>query len=587
LRLVIPSRALSTLALALGLGLLFAGSPLACAPPAPPVGPPPPTPAPPPWAPPPEPSASPAAPAPKPKRFAVATENETASKVAMETLKRGGSAADAAIAAILTVGIAHPVSSGLGGGGFALVWDAKTRKVTAIDFRESAPQGLKTRDYTIPAKERAKKRGLMTGIPGEVAGLAELHKRWGKLAFADDVRAAESIASAGFPVSAHMARALKWNERWIATATQFPFFRADNKPLAEGATAKNPALAATLKRLASEGASAFYQGAIANDVVETARAGGSRMTLEDLKQYRVAERTPLATSWEGYEVFTMPPPSGGGVMVAETLRMHSKADLAKLGYGSAPYTHVLAETFRGAIADRVRQIGDPDFVRTDTAKLLDGARLKARRAQISLDATTPPERFPINDAGTSHIVVVDAEGDVVSITSSVNDMFGARLATQGGFVLNDALEDFTDAKTEARFAMVHGPNELRGGARPTSSMTPVIVLRDGAPVIALGGSGGLRAPTAVTQVLVAELAFGRAADVAVADPRIDTPPTGGLFMEPGAAEELVQNLRKRGEVVDDTKPNYSAVEAVMLVEGGKSIASVGADPRKGGVALSE
>jgi gamma-glutamyltranspeptidase/glutathione hydrolase len=507
----------------------------------------------------------------------------------MEILHHGGCAVDAAVAAVLTMGIVQPVSSGFGGGGFALVWDAKTKTVTALDFRETAPSGVRMRDYATRDKELGpKKRGLMTGVPGEAAGLAELHKRWGRLAFAEVVRPAESIADKGFAVSPHMARALVWNERWLETATKYPFFRPEGKLLSSGAIAKNPALAATLRRFASEGARAFYEGAIATDIVETARNGGSRMTGDDLKHYRVAERAPIRVGWEGYEIAAMAPPSAGSLTVLETLRMHTKADLARLGYGTGAYDHVLAETFRGATADRVRSVGDPDFVRTDVNKLIDAARMKARRQQISLDATTPSEKFGLVESGTSHVVVADAEGDVVTITSTINDMFGAKLVTAAGFPLNDSLEDFTDPKTEARFGIMRGPNSTRAGARPVSSMTPVIVFKDGAPALALGGSGGLRIPTAVTQVLLARLAFDRPLELAVADPRIDPPPTGGLFLDPGTPEDLLADLRKRGEVVDETKPNYSAVQGIALVDpSGSRALSAAADPRKGGSALVE
>jgi gamma-glutamyltranspeptidase/glutathione hydrolase len=525
---------------------------------------------------------APAEPAPARHRFGAATENPTATRLVMDVLARGGSAVDAAIAGLLAIGITQPVSSGIGGGGFALVWDAKAKKVTALDFREVAPIGIKPSDYSVrPPPE--KKRGVMVGVPGEVAGLAELHARWGKLAFADVVRGAADLAEKGFPLSAHLARALAWNEKWVISTPRYGLFHPAGALAKAGEQVKNPALAGTLRRIGAEGKAAFYEGAIAADVIATARAGGSRMTLEELQGYKVLEREPLATTWERHRVVTMPPPSAGGVMLLQALHMHTKADLTALGYGTGAYLHVVAETLRGSVADRFHHIGDPAFVKMDVAKLVDPARMKARRARIKLDATTPAEQFPVTEAGTSHLVVVDAEGNVASVTSTVNNMFGARLVAEGGFVLNDELADFTSEKASRQFGVQRSPNAPRGGARPVSSMTPTIVLRGEQPALALGGSGGTRIATGVTQVALAHLAFDRPVAQAVADPRLETPPSGGFLIDAAIPPEVVQDLQKRGEVVDTTRPNFSAVQAISLDHaGGGRVIRAAADPRKGG-----
>lgn len=523
-----------------------------------------------------------APPAPKAHRYAVASENATAVKLAMEVLAKGGSAADGAIAALLGVGVAQPVSSGIGGGGFAVVYDAKTKKVTILDFRETAPSGIKAADYAKrPPPED--KRGVLVGVPGEIAGLYDLHARWGKLAFADDVRGAADAAEKGYPLSAHLARTLKWSEAWIRKTPRYDFYMTNGALHAPGDTLVNTALAATLRKIAAEGKASFYEGSIAKDILETARAGGSRMTAEDLKGYKVIERDPLHATWEGYDVYTMPPPSAGGLMMAETLAMHSKADLAAVGWGTGSYYHLLAETFKGAIADRVRTIGDPAFAKADVAGLTDPARMKARRARIKMDSTLPAEKYPVKEAGTSHVIVADAEGNVVSVTSTVNNMFGAKLVTAGGFVLNDELDDFTSTTTEKLFGVKRGPNFPRAGARPASSMTPTIVLKGDKPVLALGGSGGSRIATGCSQVLLAVLAFGRPVGTAVSDPRFDTPATGGLLLDAAIPADVVADLQKRGQVVDATKPNFSAVQAMSFGEkdGVRYIEAAG-DPRKGG-----
>lgn len=522
------------------------------------------------------------APAAKPHRYAVASENATATSIAMSVLERGGSAVDAAIAGLLTVGVTQPVSSGLGGGGFAVVWDAKTKTTTVLDFREVAPRGISPRDY-VKRPPPANKLCVMTGVPGEAAGLAEMHSRWGRLAFADLVRDAASVAAKGFPISAHLARALTMNERWLLKSTRYDIFHPTGTLLGAGEMASNPALAATLQRLGAEGKASFYEGAIAADILATARAAGSPMTQSDLSAYKVIERAPLRTTWEGHEIFTMPPPSAGGLLLLETLNMHAKADLTALTYGSGAYWHLLAETFRGAVADRVRLIGDPDFVKADPIALSNPARMKARRARIRMDSTMPAEKYDVSEAGTSHFVAVDADGNVASVTSTVNNMFGAKVVTRGGFVLNDELDDFTTESIERRFGLRRGPNAPRGGARPVSSMTPTIVVKDGAPVLALGGSGGMRIATATTQVLLAHLVFGRSVAQALADPRLETPPAGGLFLDSSTPPDVVQDLQTRGEVVNTTLPNFSAVQAVSIgTRDGVRFMEAAADPRKGG-----
>jgi gamma-glutamyltranspeptidase/glutathione hydrolase len=523
-----------------------------------------------------------APPAPKAHRYAVAAENATAVRVAMEVLAKGGSAADGAIAALLGVGVAQPVSSGIGGGGFAVVYDAKTKKITILDFRETAPAGIKAADYT-KRPPPDDKRGVMTGVPGEIAGLYAIHERWGKLAFADDVRGAADAAEKGFPLSAHLARTLKWNEAWVKKTPRFGFYLANDALRPAGDTIVNTALAGTLRKIAAEGKAAFYEGTIAKDILDTAHAGGSKMTADELKSFKVTEREPLHTTWEGYDVYTMPPPSGGGLMMLETLAMHSKADLAALGWGTGAYYHVLAETFKGAVADRVRAVGDPAFTKIDIAKLTDPARMKARRARIKMDSALPAEKFPLQESGTSHVVVADAEGNVVSVTSTVNNMFGSKLVTAGGFVLNDELDDFTPENVDKLFGVKKGPNAPRGGAKPASSMTPTIVLKGDKPVLALGGSGGYRIATGCSQVLLSVLGFGRSVSQAVADPRIETPPMGGLLVDASLPADVIEDLKKRGQVVDSSKPNFSAVQAMSFSEkDGVRTIEAAADPRKGG-----
>ncbi len=519
-------------------------------------------------------------------RFAVAAENPSAAATAMQVLERGGSAVDAAIAGMLAAGVAQPVSSGLGGGGFALCWSAKGQRASFLDFRETAPGGIRPKHYEArPLADRS--RGKWVGVPGEVAGIEALHQRWGVLPLGELFRPAAQLARQGFVVSRHMHRALRWKRSWVERS---PVYAAIFAPLGKLAThgdqATNPALAKTLERLASEGPRAFYDGVVGRDVVATARAAGSRIVRRDLQDYQVLERAPLAVRWGEHLVYTAPPPSAGGLMVAETLTMHGQDELTATGYGSGAYLHLLAETFRGAVADRIRAIGDPAFIKADVAALTSPARMRARRAKISLAATRSAESFGLNESGTSQIVTVDEAGNVAVVTSSVNSMFGARLVTDGGFVLNDQLAAFTSKRLEQQYRAGRQPNAARAGARPVSSMTPTIVVRSASPVLALGGSGGTRIPASVTQALLARLAFGRTAQQCVSDVRIQAPAAGGLRIEAEADAALLADLRRRGEVIENRLPDYSAVQLVTIgARDGARLLEAASDPRKGGVAV--
>src|SRR6266545_2920684 len=548
-------------------------------------------------------------PAPHLDRFAVATENATATRVGIEALRSGANAVDAAISIALTLGVVQPASSGIGGGGFALVWDAAHRKVTALDFREVAPGSLDPAAIEFRPKGNVPTgRGTMIGVPGEVAGLAELHRRFGHRSFAEDAAPAVELAEKGYYVSDHLARlALAYHEQLNWSEQLHALFKPDGWAVGVGRRVSNRALASTLRRIGSEGATAFYEGQVGAEIARAAQAAGGFVTIQDLHAYHPVEREPLKVSWEGHTVYTMPPPSAGGLLLAETLGMFSRADLESLGLGSGAYDHLLAETFRGAIVDRMRAIGDPAFVKTNIAALMEKVRLLDRRAHIARDRTRPVSKFVLQEHGTTHFVVVDPAGNVVSLTTTINDAFGSMVSTETtGVILNNELDDFTTKATAALFTTgggatasrmpeastaEPGPNEPRPFARPTSSMTPTIAFRDGQPVLALGGSGGLRIATGVTQAFLARTVFQRPIADCVSLPRVHTPTDEVppvLEIDEGVSDALVQDLKGRGEVVR-LVPNYSAVQMIAIERGPQGAVHVSAasDPRKGGNARVE
>ena len=289
----------------------------------------------------------------------------------------------------------------------------------AFDYREIAPVGYGLDTY------RSKAAGAPIGVPGEVAGLVELHGRWGKRSFADDLAPAVRAAENGFVVTRHVGDNLASHAKLFLN-TPYGIVFAPRGVLAKAQErVTNRELGATLRRIGAEGRKAFYEGPVAAEIVEVARAAGSPLALSDLASYDLREREPIRKTWEGYEVVTMPPPSGGGIILLETLGIYSKAELTNMGFATGGYVHMLAEAMRGAIADRLRTVGDPAFTPDRSAELLAPDRLKARRARIASERTHAPPRFELNEPGTSALVVADAKGNVVALTTTVNGSFGS------------------------------------------------------------------------------------------------------------------------------------------------------------------
>lgn len=529
---------------------------------------------------------APGAPAQKAAQSAAATENEIATREALAQMRAGGNAVDAAITAALVAGVASPSSSGIGGGGFALVWTALDKKVTTLDFRETAPKNVDA-----PAFEKRPlspaERGKLTGVPGEVAGLFELHKRHGKRAWKDVVEPAVRVAKNGFAVNKHLGAMLVSSEKELRADSGIgALFYPGGKPAAVGALIKNEKLSATLAKIAAEGAPGFYAGSVAADVVAAARAHGGALEERDLDAYKPVERAAIKLSWDGHDVYTMPPPSAGGLMLAELLGLFSRAELQKLGWNTGAYQHVLAEGMRGAVADRMRYLGDPDQQKVELDQLLSPRRLARRKKTIALDRTHAAPRFGLEEHGTHHLVTADAAGNVVSLTTTVNRVFGTKLSgSASGVVLNDELDDFTKQKDVATFGMKESPNRPRPGARPVSSMTPTLVVKDGQVVFALGGSGGTAIATNVSQLLLGRLAFGKSPQDLVQAPRFYVSTTGSsILLEKGAAKALVDDLAWRGEVVGTQTFTSSGVQMIAIEKGRKLPAS---DPRKHGSAKAE
>ncbi|HEX2660775.1 MAG TPA: gamma-glutamyltransferase [Polyangia bacterium] len=514
------------------------------------------------------------------KHAAVASDHPEASAAGVAVLKAGGNAADAACATALALGVVHPFASGIGGGGFAVIYVAKEHRTYALDFRERAPAAIRAEMFLKDGKadpKLSREGGLAVGVPGEVRGLGEMVRRFGKLPFGRCVAPAETLAR-GAHVSWRLAEATAPNAPTPgAPAPDAPKGDGQRDPLVtaifgaqslqQGALVRRLDLARTLARLRTGGPDAFYKGPIADAIVASVKQAGGVLSRDDLEKYTATERTPVEIPYRGHRVFTMPPPSSGGTALAETLgilaaRYPDSAAMAKAGAGSSAYLQVLGEAFKHAFADRARHLGDPDFVKVPMEHLLAPAYHAELAKRIKDGGVLPAAQYGTPDApadlhrdgGTTHLSVVDAEGNAVALTTTVNLGFGARLlAGNTGIVLNDQMDDFAmQPGVPNGFGLIgSAQNAVAPGKRPLSSMTPVIVLdADGVRLVA-GAAGGPTIITSTTQVLLNVLDFNLDAQAAIAAPRIhDQWFPEALRVEPEIPRDVADALVARGQKVN-------------------------------------
>lgn len=513
----------------------------------------------------------------------VVADHQLASRCGAEVLEAGGNAADAAVAAALCAGVVRPAGSGLGGGGFALIVPAD-RDAAVLDFREVAPAAA-TRDMFLDA-ERAvrpgssREGGLAVAVPSESRGLAAVQARYGVLTPAAVAAPAIRLARKGFEVGPHLADAI------AGTSSQ-----AVREELSHGAYAdviQRPELARTLQRWARTGGEDLHTGAGAAQIVEVVRRAGGVLTLDDLTAVRVRERDPIVASYRGHTVLTMPPPSSGGVVLAQMLEVLEGYDLTALGRGSSALDHLLAEVMKHAYADRARVMGDPDFVEVPIADLLSDERVEAVRSAVDMERTFPSERYGMHaalpeDAGTQHISVVDRDGMAVSLTTTINTSFGSGLVVpELGVILNNQMDDFAVAPgVPNAFGLVGGDaNAVAPGKHPLSSMSPTVLLGpDGRVRMVVGASGGSQIISSVLQVVIDVVDLGLAPQEAVAEPRVHHQwEPERLYLEPGTPPEVQAALEQRGHVLT-VRPQYASVQVIVC---GPEDCEGGADPRHGG-----
>jgi len=532
---------------------------------------------------------------------AVASAESNASRVGIDVLRRGGNAIDAAVAIGFALSVTHPSAGNIGGGGFMLIRLADGRSV-ALDYRERAP-GAASRDmYLGPGgvpDARSRVGALAAGIPGDVAGLAWAHGHYGTLPWAELLEPAIELARDGWALdsfhAADLAAAVTAMRAAGFTQSATAFSGAAGEPLEAGDVWRQPDLSRTLAAIARDGAEAFYGGALAERMVREVRAQGGIWTLEDLRDYRALERAPIAFEYSGHQVLSMPPPSAGGIVLRQILAGSEALELARLPWGSAERVHLYVETLRRAYLDRNHLLGDPDFVKVPLARLLDPAYGHARVRDIDPERATPSsaldpgEPVPPESTETTHFSVVDAAGNAVANTYTLNGSFGAKLVIPGtGVILNNEMDDFT-AKVGApnMFGLVQGEqNAIAPGKRMLSSMTPTIVTRDGQLRAVLGSPGGPTITTTVAQIAMQLIDYGRTLPEAVSEPRIHHQGLpDAIIAEQGVDAALVEGLRARGHQVMlrpylghancvERDPQSAELRAVADVarDGGKALA---------------
>lgn len=528
------------------------------------------------------------------KHGMVSSVSDIASQAGVDVMKRGGNAVDAAVAVAFTLAVVWPEAANLGGGGFMLVRNADG-KTEVIDYRETAPAAATANMYLDAdgnVIERKSTHGwLAVAVPGTVAGLAMAHERHGKLPWRELVAPAEKIARDGFIVSEELA----YRASWPAHAERIEHTLFEGKLLA-GKRFVQPELANTLARIAKNRRD-FYTGETARRLIAEMRAHGGILTAADLAHYKPVIREPLRGKYRGFDVLTTPPPSGGGVALIEMLNMLDAYDVRALGWHSSQHIHTLVEIMRRAMADRAQYVADPAFADVPLARLTSREFADARRSSIDPQHATPsgPGELPRESPNTTHFVIVDADGNVVSNTYTLNDSFGAGIVAKGtGFLLNDEMDDFTTKLSAPNaWGFVQGErNTIAPGKRPQSSMCPTIVMKNGRVVFALGSPGGPTIPTNVLQVISNIVDFGMGVQEAIEVPRVHHQwrPDLVAWEEHGLPDDIRERLAAMGHQFVDHPGTVTAegerllgdVEVVAIDEDGTRRG--GADPRRGGAA---
>lgn len=521
----------------------------------------------------------------------VSSVHPTASEVGISILRRGGNAVDAAVAVGMALAVVHPSAGNIGGGGFMVIRLADGT-VRAIDYREAAP-AASTEDMYLDAEGRLTPRSvtghLSAGVPGSVAGMAAAHRELGRLPWAEVLDPAIRLARKGFVLDRHRSRSLRSAARRLAgfEASRRQFLHPNGDAPPEGALLRQPDLARTLQAIADSGPRVFYEGYVADLIVTEMRRGGGLITKADLASYRPYWRDPIVIRYRGHTIYSMPPASSGGVTMGEILNILENAGPLP-PYGTVEHVHLMAEAMRRGFIDRNRFLGDPDYVEMPLDRLLSKDYAARLLEGIDLQWATPTANLSpaVAEGGhTTHYSVVDAEGNAVSVTTTINLGYGSGVTVAGaGFLLNDEMDDFAAAPGQPNaFGLVQGrANSIAPGKRMLSSMTPTIVLDPmGELLMIVGSPGGSTIITTVTQVVSNVIDHGMSLAEAIAAPRVhhQALPDQIYYERGGLLPEVVRRLEAMGHVVRERRGFSGDVSGIMRSATGW----IGvADPRSGG-----
>jgi gamma-glutamyltranspeptidase / glutathione hydrolase len=503
----------------------------------------------------------------------VVSVHELASRAGVEMMQAGGNAVDAAVATGFALAVVHPAAGNLGGGGFMLIRMADG-KAHFLDYREKAPAAAK-RDMYLDAQgnviEGASQIGYKSiGVPGSVAGMVYAEQKYGKLPLQQVMAPAIRLAREGYALSWGEARDFQRDKYLGGFPESRRIFQRDGNYYQPGEVFRQPDLARTLERIAAK-PDDFYHGALAQELAAAMQKGGGLITADDLAHYEVKEREPVRGTYRGYEVISAPPPSSGGTVLIESLNILEGYDLAKMGDRSAQSIHYTTEAFRRAFFDRAEFMGDPDSAKIPVSQLIDKKYGTAWRETIEADhasaskelkrpaifteleqyAATHPQPLTIHESPhTTHYSVVDADGNAVAVTTTLNGWFGARVTAEGlGFLLNDEMDDFsTKPGAPNSDGLIQGAaNAIGPGKRPLSSMTPTIVVHEGKPFLVLGSPGSSKIITTVANVLMGVIDYGMNIQEAVNAPRFHHQwMPDELNVEQWFSPDTVQALQKMG-----------------------------------------
>ncbi|WMJ00709.1 gamma-glutamyltransferase [Pseudomonas chlororaphis subsp. aurantiaca] len=521
---------------------------------------------------------------------AVAAPNQYGADVAAQILKKGGNAVDAAVATAFTLAVTYPEAGNIGGGGFMTLFiDGKPY---FLDYRETAPKAA-TRDMYLNEKgEVIENLSLVgaraAGVPGTVMGLWEAHKKFGKLPWSELITPAVGYAKNGFKVADKQYQYREDALKLFKDSTNFGDYFGSMK---SGETFRQPELAATLERIADQGVKEFYEGKTADLLVAQMQADKGLITKQDLQDYKVAWREPLQVNWRGNTLYTAPPPSSGGVALAQlmTIKEERTADFKGVELNSAKYIHLLAEIEKRVFADRADYLGDPAFSEVPVKQLTDPAYLKKRAAEINPTAISPTEKVRpgLERHQTTHFSIVDADGNAVSNTYTLNWDYGSGVVVKGaGFLLNDEMDDFSAKPGVANaFGVVGGDaNAIAPGKRMLSSMSPSLVTRDGKVTLVLGTPGGSRIFTSIFQVLNNLYDFNLPLEKAVAAQRVHHQllPKDTIYFDAYAplSGKVADELKTMGYTLEDQGWEMGDIQAIRVTGSQLETAS---DPRGRGV----